>query len=422
MKILLQSPLILDKRSEFHRKKKNVLIQNGKILEIGDKSSSSADRVIDASGMILSPGWFDLGTLAGDPGFEHREDLDSVTRTAAAGGFTEIALLPNTQPSVQTKNDIAYLTRRNENRLVHIHAIASVTRHNKGEEMTEMIDLHHAGAVAFSDGLRTIHNADVFLKTLQYLRPFGGVLIDHAHDHWLDLFGQMNEGAVSTSLGLKGCPEISEEVAVARNLKLLAYAESRLHFFHVSSPKVVESIREAARKGLDVTCDITSYQPLLDDSLLSGFDSNYKMHPPLRDQQSNEKLIRGLKDGTISILTSGHAPQDPESKVVEFDHAEPGIINLQTFASQLVQLSEVVPWEDLLDKVTVNPRRLLRLEVPVIEPGARTNLTLLDPDREWMFGAEENLSRSENSPWLGKRLKGKVAAVFHHSKQHLDVG
>lgn len=422
MKILLQSPLILDKRSEFHRKKKHVLIQGGKILEIGDKAGAGSDRVIDASGMILSPGWFDLGTFAGDPGFEHREDLDSVSKAAAAGGFTELALMPNTQPCIQTKNDIAYLTRRNENRLVQLHAIASVTRNNKGEEMTEMIDLHHAGAVAFSDGNKSITNTDVFLKTLQYIRTFDGVLLDHAHDTWLDLFGQMNEGPVSTALGLKGCPEISEEIAAARNIKLLAYAESRLHLLHVSAPRVLDLVRDATRKGLRITCDVVAYQPLLDDSNLSSFDSNYKVHPPLRDKASNEKLIRGLKDGTVSILTSGHYPHDPESKVVEFDHAESGVINLQTFASQLVRLSEDVPMEDLLEKVTVNPRQVLRLDVPVIEPGEKANLTLLDPDREWTFEASDNLSKSANSPWLGETLKGKVVAVFNNSKQHLDVG
>ena len=178
MKILLQQPLILDKRSSFHRKKKNVLIQNGKIAEIGDKQFA-ADRTLDASHMILSPGWFDLGTATGDPGQEHREDLDSVSKAAAAGGFTELALLPNTNPSIQSKNDIAYITRNNESRLVQLHAIASVTKNNKGEEMTEMIDLHTGGAVAFSDGLHSLHNTDIFLKTLQYLRKFDGLLIDH---------------------------------------------------------------------------------------------------------------------------------------------------------------------------------------------------------------------------------------------------
>jgi len=420
MKVLLKSPLILDKRSPFHRKRKNVLIQGGRIIEIGDKVPA-ADRVIDAEGMILSSGWFDLGSASGDPGQEHREDIDSLSKAAAAGGFTEVAVLPNTTPSIQTKNDIAYITRKNDSRLVQVHAIASVTKGNKGEEMTEMIDLHEGGAIAFSDGLRSVYNTDIFLKTLQYLKTFDGLFIDHPHDHWLDLFGQMNEGPVSATLGLKGRPALSEEVAASRNIKLLGYSESRLHLFHVSSPKAIDLVRSGLKKGLRISCDVTAYQALFDDTALQDFDTNYKVVPPLRDKASNEKIIRGLRDGTIGVITSGHLPQDAESKVVEFDHAEPGMINLQTFASQLVTLSADIAWEDLLEKVTVNPRALLNIALPVIDSGERANLTLLDPNRKWMFNADNNLSRSSNSPWLGTELRGKVAAVFNNGKQWLDA-
>jgi len=420
MKILLQNPQILDKRSAWHRKKKNVLIQGGKILEIGDKSYN-ADRVIDAEGMILSPGWFDLGAFCGDPGLEHREDISSLSKAAQAGGFTEVALLPNTSPSIQSKNDIAYLIRKNDSKLVQIHPIASVTRNNKGEEMTEMIDLYEGGAVAFSDGLRSIHHTDIFLKSLQYIKKFDGLLIDHANDHWLDLFGQMNEGPVSASLGLKGMPELSEEVAASRNIRLLGYSESRLHLLNISSPRVIELVRSALKKGLQLSCSVTAYQALLDDTKLTDFDTNFKVAPPLRDRSSNEKIIKGIKDGIISVISSGHLPVDEESKVVEFDHAEPGIINLQTFASQLVQLSEEISWEDLLEKVTINPRQLLKIDLPVIGAGERANLTLLDPGKRWVFSRQENLSKSCNSPFFNEELKGKVVAVFNNSKYWLDA-
>lgn len=420
MKILLQSPLILDKNSSFHKKRKNVLIQGGKIQDIGDKSFQ-ADKTIDAEGMILSPGWLDLGTVAGDPGTEYREDLESVTKAAAAGGFTEIALLPNTNPAIQTKNDLAYLTAKNGERLVNVHPIASVTRNNKGEELTDMIDLNVGGAVAFSDGLKSIYNTDIFLKSLQYLKKFDGVLVDYAHDHWLDLFGQMNEGPVSTALGLKGRPLLSEEVAVSRNLRLLGYAGGRLHLLHVSAPKAVDLVRAALKKGIRITCDVTSYQPLLEDGMLNDFDTNLKVNPPLRDRSSNDKLIRGLKDGTISIITSGHTPVDDESKVVEFDHAEPGMVNLQTVAAQLTKLSEDIKWEELLEKVTLNPRNLLGIESPKIEEGERANLTLLDPAAEWIFKPEDNFSKSGNSPFFGKPLKGKVKATFNNGKYWLNA-
>ena len=420
MKTLIQSPLILDKRSSFHKKKKNVLIQGGKIIEIGDKNYS-ADKVINAEGMILSPGWFDVGTVSGEPGFEHKEDTDSLSKAAAAGGFTQLAVFPNTNPPIQTKSDITHLTRKNDSRLVQLYPIASVTRDNKGTDLTEMLDLHDAGANAFSDGLKSITNTDIFLKALQYIRNFNGVLIDHAQDQWLDLFGQINESPVSASLGLKGMPKLSEEVAASRNIKLLMYSESRLHLSRVSSPKVLDLIRTAKKKGANITCDVTAFQTLLSDSLLADFDTNYKVNPPLREKADNDLLIKGLKEGWIDVICSGHTPQDEESKVVEFDHAEFGIINLQTVASQLVSLSEWIAWEDLLEKVTTNPAGLLGVELPVIEPDAKVNLTLLNPNLEWTFDEKSNFSKSKNSPWLGKKLTGKAVAVFNNNKQWIDV-
>lgn len=418
MKILIQAAKILDPQSPFHKKVKNVLLVNGRIAEIGDKNYQ-ADKVISADGMLLSPGWFDLGTFVGDPGLEHKEDLESVTKTAAAGGFTEIAVLPNTVPAIQTKNDVNYLTRYNDNRLVQVHALASVTRDNKGEELTEMIDLHEAGAVGFTDGLKTIWHTDIFLKALQYLQKFNGVLIDHPEDVWLNMFGQMHEGVQSTMLGLKGMPRIAEEVAIHRNLDLLQYAGGRLHIARLSSARSVNLIR-SAKKKLPLTCDITAYQPLLDDSMLAGFDTNYKVNPPLREKRDKDALIRGLNDGTIDVICSGHVPQDEESKNLEFDHADHGIINLQTFAANLVSLSKVVDWATLLEKVTVAPRKVLNIETPVIDIETKANLTLLDPSREWQLDEKTNLSKSKNSPWFGQTLTGKVVAVFNNTKHWFD--
>lgn len=418
MKILIQSPQILDPNSSFHQQEKNILIVNGRIASIGDKNYS-ADKVIKAEGMKLSVGWFDLGTYIGDPGLEHKEDLISGTRAAAAGGFTEIALLPNTSPAVQTKNEISYLTRNNETSLVKIHPMASVTRNNKGEELTEMIDLHEAGAVAFTDGLKPIWHTDILLKALQYLQKFDGILIDHPEDNWLNLFGQMHEGVNSTRLGLKGMPRIAEEIAVSKNLELINYAGGRLHFSRISTAKSVELLKSAKRK-LKVSCDVAAYQPLLDDSMLSDFDANYKVNPPLREKVDNEALIKGLKDGTIDVLCSGHLPHDEESKNLEFDLADFGIINLQTFGANLTALSKNVDWDVLMEKITVGPRQVLNLEVPSIEEDTKANLTLFDPERSWVLNESSNLSKSKNSPWFGKELKGKAVAVFNNSKHWFD--
>ena len=420
MKILIQSAEIIDAASPFHRKKKNILVNAGRITEIGDKNYS-ADKIIKADGMILSAGWLDLGAFVGDPGLEHKEDLSSLAKAAAAGGFTEVAVLPNTHPPIQSKNEVSYIIQNNDNRLVQIHALASVTKNNKGEELTEMIDLHEAGAVAFTDGLRPVWHTDIFLKTLQYLQKFDGLLIDHPEDIWLNRFGQMNEGVNSTMLGLKGMPRIAEEVTVSKNLKLLDYAGGRLHFAKISTAKTVGLIRTAKKKGLNITCDIPAYQALLDDSLLHDFNTYYKVNPPLREKEDNEALIKGLTDGTIDVLSSGHVPQDEESKNMEFDQADFGIINLQTFGSQLASLSKWVAMESLIEKVTSNPRKILGMSLPAIDIDAKANLTLFDPSLEYTFSPGDNLSKSKNSPWLGATLTGKVVATFNNSRHWLDV-
>ena len=418
MKILIQSPEILHPGSPFHQKEKNILIHNGRITAIGDKNFA-ADKVIKAEGMKLSSGWFDLGTFIGDPGLEYKEDLESGTRAAAAGGFTEIATLPNTAPSVQTKNEISYLKRGNQNRLVQIHPMASVTKDNKGEELTEMIDLYTAGAVAFTDGTRPVWHTDIFLKSLQYLQKFDGILIDHPEDYWLNLFGQMHEGVNSTKLGLKGMPRIAEEIAIGQNLELLHYAGGRVHFARISTARSLDLIR-AAKKKFQVSCDVTIFQPLLEDSLLSDFDTNYKVNPPLREHADNEALIKGLRDGTIDVLCSGHMPQDEESKNLEFDRSEFGIITLQTFCSHLASLAKSVSWDVLIEKVTSGPRKVLQLENPRIEENADANLTLIDPDHKWVFNSETNFSKSKNSPFFGKEITGKAVAVFNNGKFWLD--
>jgi len=418
MKILIQAAKILDSNSPFHKKEKNVLLQNGRITEIGDKNYQ-ADKVIKAEGMILSTGWFDMGTFIGDPGLEHKEDLESGSKAAMAGGFTEIAVLPNTLPSIQTKNDVNYLTKGNDNRLLQIHPLASVTKNNKGEELTEMIDLHEAGAAGFTDGLKPIWHTDIFLKSLQYLQKFNGVLIDHPEDIWLNMFGQMHEGLQSTMLGLKGMPRIAEEVAISRNLKLLNYAGGRLHLAKLSTAKSISLVR-AAKSKMSITCDIAAYQPLLDDTMLSGFDTNYKVNPPLREKSDNDALIKGLNDGTIDVICSGHVPHDEESKNIEFDHADAGIVNLQTFASNLVALSKNVDWDILIEKVTLGPRAVLNLESPVIDIDAKANLTLFDPSLSWTLDEKTNLSKAKNSPWFGQSITGKTVAVFNNGKHWID--
>jgi dihydroorotase len=278
-----------------------------------------------------------------------------------------------------------------------------------------MMDLHYAGAVGFTDGLKTIWNTDIFLKTLQYLQAFNGLLIDHPEDIWLNLYGQMDESPVSARLGLKGMPALAEEIALSRNIKLLNYCGGRLHVSRISTARAVSLLR-AARKSLPVSCDVAAYQPILDHTLLETFDTNYKVYPPLRGKRDKDALIRGLQDGTIDVICSGHVPQDEESKQVEFDHAEPGIISLQTTGSNLAVMASEVAWELLIEKIAVNPRKILGLPQPVIQPGEKANLTLFDPHAEWVLDEKTNKSKSKNSPWWGKKLKGRAVAVFNNGR------
>jgi dihydroorotase len=420
MKILIQVPTIIDKGSPFHLKERNVLVQNGRIADIGEKNFAS-DRVIPAKGMLLSPGWFDLGCVSGDPGHEAKEDLTTLAKAALHGGFTDVAILPNTQPAVQTKADVAYITAQNESRLVQLHALASITRNNKGEDLTDMHDLHVAGALGFTDGLRHLANSDIFLKALQYTQRFGGLVIDHPEDHWLGLFGQMHEGVTSTRLGLKGIPRIAEELAVLRNLELLGYAGGRLHLSRLSAARSFDLVKAARKKGLAVTCDCTTYQPLLDDTELNDFDTNFKVSPPLREKSDQDAAIKALKDGVVDVLVSGHVPQDEESKMVEFDQAEAGMVNLATVAPQLVALAQAVPIEELIHKISNAPRTLTGAEPASIQPDARACLTLLDPNRTWTYQLSNHFSKSRNSPWLGQTLRGRVVAVFNNNKHWIDV-
>jgi dihydroorotase len=357
-----------------------------------------------------------------DPGFEHKEDIHSVSMAAAAGGFTGIACLPNTNPVIQTKDVISYIKSKSANTILDIFPIAALTLGNKGEELTEMIDLHHGGAVAFSDGNKPVWHSDVLYKSLQYLQSFEGLLIEHAEDRYLSQGGQMNEGKISTTLGLKGLPKISEELIVERDLKILEYSGAgRIHFSHISSPKSLDMIRSAKKKGLRVTCDIAIYQLIFDDTELTGFDTNLKVNPPVRSKEDLKYFWKGIEDDTIDVIVTDHSPQDEESKNTEFDQAEFGMIGLETAFAAFSTYNKTLKIEKFIEKVTTAPRKILKLYSPKIEEGEPANLTLFDPNKEWIFSKENIRSKSKNSPFIGKKLKGKVVAVFNKNKYLLNV-
>ena len=398
----------------------HVFIKDGKIAQLADKPlEMDADMEVDGTGCWLSPGWCDLRANFCDPGLEHKEDLESGALAAADGGFTAVALVPNTQPVLDNKKGIRYITGGNASRLTQLYPLGAVSMGARGEELSEMIDLWNAGAVAFSDGTHPITNSNLILKALQYLQLFDGLFMNQAVEGSLEKGGQMHEGINSTQLGMKGMPSLAEEMAIARDIRLLRYAGGRIHLSCVSTAAGVALIRQAKKEGLAISCDVAIQQLLFTDEVLSDFDPNYKVNPPLRTESDRAALIEGLKDGTIDAIVSDHQPQDTESKKLEFDLADFGMINLQTLFSGLCSLKDV-DTELLVEKLSTAPRRILSLPAIELKEGAEANLTLFSTDYEWEFNENTNLSKGINSPFLNKILKGKALGVIANGRQQFN--
>ena len=415
MSVLISEVKILDPQSSFNRKKVNVLIRDGVIASIG-AIKSRADQVIDGSGAILSPGWFDMQVNFSDPGEEHKEDLKSGRAVAAAGGFTEVAVLPNTTPPIQSKNDVEYIRRDNDKSLVQLLPIAAISKDLKGEDFTELHDLFDAGAVAFSDGIKPLWNTDLLRKSIMYVQKFDGLVIDRPEDKWLAQFGVMNESLSSTLVGMKGIPNIAEEIIVDRDLRILEYTGGRLHLSNISTSKSVALIRRAKKKGLNVTCDVALHQLIFTDEEVQAFDANFKVNPPLRSKKDLNALIKGLNEGTIDAIVSSHQPQDEENKKLEYDLAGDGMNNMQVMLHMINLLKPDLSLEIILEKLIAGPRRILNRDVPLIEKGEKANLTLFHPTKKWLFERKANKSKSQNSPFYGQELTGKVNAVFNNGR------
>ena len=421
MKILIRSAKIICKTSDYHGQTKDIFIENGIIQQIGDALILEADEIVEGEDLHVSVGWFDMRVHAKEPGYEYKESLESMEQTALAGGFTEIALLPNTVPVVQTRESVNYLKRSGEK--VKFHPMAAVTMKCEGKDFTEMIDLHHAGAVAFTDGEHSIQNPDIFLKSLQYLTQFSGLLINHPKDTNLTHFGQMHDGSISTFLGMKGMPQMAEEIMLMRDITLLKYVmetpfiekfseKSILHFSCISSQETVNLVRMAKEIELPVTCDVAAHQLCFTENDLINFDSNLKVNPPFRTQEDVEALWEGLADCTIDVIVSDHNPQDEESKKLEFDMAEFGVIGLETVFACVNTYNKILSLEDIIEKITDNPRKILGLNSPKIEEGTKANLTVFSPTEEYIYEEKNIVSKSKNSPFIGKNLKGKVIKVI----------
>lgn len=412
--LLLKHCKIVDARSSFHDTFQDILIREGTLHTIDTQIEAQDAQVIAHQGLEVYPGWLDLGVHTNDPGFEHREDMASVAAAAAAGGFTGIVSLPNTQPVVQSKADVKYAQRYTDLQAVDFYPAGALTYNCQGEEITEMLDMHHAGAVLFTDGLHPVKHAGVFLRALQYVKSFDGLVMHYPLDLQLAGDGQLHEGYTSTTLGMRGIPALAEEIMVQRDLSLLAYSESKLHLHAISSAGSVEQIRRAKAAGLAVTCSVAYLNLLYTDEDLAGFNSDLKVLPPLRSQADREALLEGLADGTIDVICSNHVPLEGELKKLEFSYAAFGASGLQTlYAGLQTQLKTPIDRSLLAEKLSHAPRRILGLEPIEIAQGAKAELTLCLPEDHWSLDRTNNHSKSDNNPFWKSILKGKIAGIVN---------
>ena len=418
MSLLLNSLVVSDSRSKYHNSSVNILISSdGKIKKISKKKINvKAKKTIDLNSCKLSAGWVDFSSNFCDPGYEYKEDLISGVSVASLSGFTDVIINHNTNPVIQNKNDISYIKNKSLNSLCNVYPTASVTKNSKGEEMNDLIDLHHSGAIAFCDS--NLQNSELILNVLIYLKQFNGLYISKPKEPYLSN-GVVNDGLNSNTLGLKSIPNISESIAIERDISLLKYSGGRIHFSGISTKEAVDLIRKAKKSGLDVTCDVPIYNLLLDDEKILDFNTNFKVYPPLRSQSDIDELLRGLEDGTIDVISSHHQPQDIDSKNCEFEKASFGIISLQTFYSNLLEISRKIPFEILAEKITTNPRKILGIKNPEIKEGSIACFTVFDEMGSWDYNDSTNQSKSKNSPWMDWSLRGKVRGVVNGNKTNI---
>ncbi len=417
MDFVIRSAQIIDINSPFNKSKKDIHVSNGVIKKIDDQIPFDGEE-INGDSLCVSIGWLDMRAHYHDPGNEHKEDIETGSDAAAVGGFTDVVLLPNNNPVTSSKNSISYYQKWSKGSAVQLHPMAAVTLGCEGKELTEMIDLHVAGAIAFGDGIRPIWHTDIMMKGLQYLQKFKGLLINKAEDEMLTAFGHMNEGMQSTQMGLKGMPSLSEVIMIERDLKLLQYTGGRLHFTMVSTKEGVELIRSAKAKGLSVTCDVGVNYLKFTDKDLSDYETNLKVNPPYRTDNDRQALLEGLKDGTIDCIVSDHIPHDEESKKLEFDLADFGSSNQQTFLSVLMDVFGD-DYQEFIEKFTSNPRNLLGIEQPKIDVGQPAVLTVFNGD-SWTLDSDTNKSKSTASPFFGQTVQGQVKAIVNNGQLVLN--
>ncbi|MCC6289878.1 MAG: dihydroorotase [Chitinophagaceae bacterium] len=418
MTILIRKAKISHPGSTANGQVKDILITNGNISKIGDNITDKADTVIEQEGLHVSPGWVDIFSNFNDPGFEFKETLETGANAAAAGGYTHVLILPNTNPALHSKSQVEYIKEKSRALPVNIHPIGAISKNVEGKELAEMYDMFSSGAMAFSDGTKPVQSSGLLLKALQYVKAFDGIIIQMPDDKSIGTHGLVNEGIISTRLGLPGKPAIAEEMMVARDIELAAYTESKLHFTGISSKKSLSLIQKAKDSGLKVSCSVTPYHLFFSDEDLMGYDTNLKVNPPLRTPDHVQALKNAVNNGQVDCIASHHFPQEWDSKVCEFEYAAYGMIGLETAFA--VAGAAGITTDRWIELCAINPRRIFSLAKTGISEGEVADITLFNPSASYTFSEKDIRSKSKNSPFIGKTLKGKVIGIINGEKVFLN--
>ncbi|SFB24029.1 dihydroorotase [Flavobacterium swingsii] len=413
MNLILKAARIIDTKNPFHNQIVDIKISNGIIQKIASNiENSEGFDEIKLDNLHVSKGWFDTSVSLGEPGFEDRETIANGLQVAAKSGFTAIALQPNSFPILDNQSQINFVKQKANGFATELFPIGALTQKSEGNDLAELFDMKNAGAIAFGDYNKSLDNANLLKLSLQYTQDFNGLVIAFSQDNTIKGKGMVHEGIVSTMLGLKGIPSLAEELIIARNLFILEYTGGKLHIPTISSAKSVDLVKEAKAKGLQVTCSVSVHNLILTDKEIEGFDTRYKVLPPLRTEEDRKALIAGILDHTIDCITSDHNPIDIENKKMEFDKAKYGTIGLE---SAFGALQTILPTEIIIEKLVAG-RNIFKQETTSITEGEKANITLFNPEGESIFTDGNILSKSKNSAFLGTKTKGKVYGIYNQEK------
>jgi dihydroorotase len=420
MNLLIKQARVVDPHSPFNQQSVDIFIEKGTIKKIGKNLAVKADREIIIKGLCVSPGWVDVFANFADPGYEYKESIETGSSAAAAGGFTDVFVIPNTKPVIDSKSQVEYVVQKSKSLPVNIHPIAAVTKNTEGKELAEMYDMKSSGAVAFGDGLNCIQSAGLLVKALQYVKSFDGIIMQLPDDKSINPHGLMHEGIVSTQIGLPGKPAMAEELIVARDIKLARYAESKLHFTGVSSKKSLEYIQRGKESGIGISCSVTPYHLFFCDEDLKEYDSNLKVNPPLRAAGDREALKKAVVNGIADCIATHHLPHEKDSKVTEFEYAKNGMTGLETAFAVLKTSIPEMSDEKWITLLSVNPRKLFGLKTVSVNENEEACLSLFCPEETWVYEEKNIKSKSKNSPFTGKKLTGKVIGIINKEQVHLN--